>query len=72
MESALSRGFRWRVAAERRRAFSAQRYDDLAPGLLVHLRRLAAAGTVAVEERGALLVWRTRVIEAVRRESVNR
>lgn len=66
MEAALSRAFRWRVAADHRRAFAADRYADLAPGILAHLRRLAAAGTAEVEERGALLVWRARVIEAVR------
>jgi hypothetical protein len=55
------------VAAERRRAFAADRYDRLAPGMLAHLMALAAAGKVEVRVRGACLVWRTRVLEAVRR-----
>ena len=67
VEAALARSFEWSTAASRLRCFGAQRYERQAPGMLAHLSALAEAGTVDVRIGAAHLVWRSRVIAAVRR-----
>ena len=67
VEAALGGAFRWRAVAERWRCVAAAAFDALAPGMLARVREGARAGTICAWERGPWLVWRSRVLEAIRR-----
>lgn len=66
VEAALTKGFAWRVRAQRLRYCAKPAYAALAPGMLARLEQLVAEGTAQAWFSETWIVWRSRILEATR------